>query len=92
MIGAEFGEREKEQKREREKGKAAELERSIQAERTNKNMISHKNNCHAGTSEGRFYGGCYHDITHPKKFHAGTSEGRFFVDDIMISHKNRCNC
>ena len=47
MIGAEFGEQEKEQKREREKGKAAEVERRIQAERTNINMISHKNKSHA---------------------------------------------
>ena len=37
----------KEREREREKGKAAELERRIQAERTNKNMISHKNKSHA---------------------------------------------
>ena len=39
--------REGTEKREREKGKAAELERRIQAERTNINMISHKNKSHA---------------------------------------------
>ena len=40
-------ERRNRKEREREKGKAAELERRIQAERTNINMISHKNKSHA---------------------------------------------